>query len=81
MWRVREPVQNVLNADGKWRILLFDNELSTSLFGDGRDYNRTILSDIFNENSKTIRNPSGGRAKIQYNQEVYKMLLERYGER
>ena len=56
MWRVREPVQNVLNADGKWRILLFDNELSTSLFGDGRDYNRTILSDIFNENSKIAKN-------------------------
>ena len=56
MWRVREPVQNVLNADGKWRMLLFDNELSTSLFGDGRDYNRTILSDIFNENSKIAKN-------------------------
>ena len=56
MWRAREPVKNVLNADGKWHIFLFDNDLSTSLFGDGKDYNRTILADIFNETSKIGKN-------------------------
>ena len=56
MWRVREPVQNATNADGKWRMILFDNELSTSLFGDGKDYNRTFLPDILNETSKVAKN-------------------------
>ena len=56
IWRVREPIQNVSNADGKWRWLLFDNDLSTSLFGDGKDYNVTFLSDLFNEKSKISKN-------------------------
>ena len=44
MWRVRNPVENILNADGKWRMLVFDNELSSALFTDGKDYNGIILS-------------------------------------
>ena len=56
MWRVRNPVQNILNADGKWRMLVFDNELSSSLFGDGKDYNNTFLSSILNETSKVSKN-------------------------
>ena len=55
MWRVRNPVKNILNADGKWRMLVFDNELSSSLFGDGKDYNNTILSNILNETSKVSK--------------------------
>ena len=56
MWRVRNPVQNILNADGKWRIMTFDNELSSGLFGDGKDYNGVILSSIFNETSTISKN-------------------------
>ena len=56
MWRVREPDKNVTKADGKWRMILFDNELSTSLFGDGKDYNRTFLPDILNETSRLGKN-------------------------
>ena len=55
MWRVRNPDKNILNADGKWRMLVFDNELSSSLFGDGKDYNNTILSNILNETSKVSK--------------------------
>jgi RNA polymerase sporulation-specific sigma factor len=34
MWRVRNPVENVTNADGKWRFLAFDTEMSSGLFAD-----------------------------------------------
>ena len=56
MWRAKTPVQNVLNADGKWRMLVFDNELSTSLFSDGKDYNSIMFRDIFNETSRISKN-------------------------
>ena len=56
MWRVKNPVENVPNADGKWRMLIFDNELSSALFTDGKDYNTSILFDIFNENSSISKN-------------------------
>jgi len=51
MWRVRTPVSDVLNGDGKWRILAFDNEFSSGLYTDGLNYNQTYLPDIFNKNS------------------------------
>ena len=28
LWRVRNPVQNIKNADGRWRVIIFDNDLS-----------------------------------------------------
>ena len=56
MWRVRNPVENILNADGKWRMLVFDNELSSALFTDGKDYNGIILSEVFNETSRISKN-------------------------
>ena len=49
MWRVRNPVENVTNADGKWRFLAFDTEMSSGLFADDTDYNNIILTDIFNQ--------------------------------
>lgn len=51
MWRVRNPVENVKNADGKWRMLIYDNDLSAGLFGNENDYNNLLFSEIFNENS------------------------------
>ena len=51
MWRVRNPVENVKNADGKWRALIFDNDLSAGLFADNNDYNNLLFTEIFNENS------------------------------
>jgi len=49
MWSVRNPFQNITNADGKWRAMVFDNDLSAGLFVDENDYNNIMLSDIFNE--------------------------------
>jgi hypothetical protein len=49
MWSVRNPVENVYKADGKWRALAYDNDLSTGLFLDENDYNNILLSDIFNK--------------------------------
>ena len=52
MWRARNPVPNVTNADGKWRALVFDNDLAAGLFTDENDYKNIMLVDIFNEDSK-----------------------------
>ncbi len=52
MWRVRDPVNNVTNADGKWRFLLFDNDLAAGLFGDETDYKNLLFSEMFNEGSQ-----------------------------
>ena len=49
IWRVRNPVENATNADGKWRFLAFDTEMSSGLFADDSDYNNIILTDIFNQ--------------------------------
>ena len=51
MWRVRNPVENVRNADGKWRVLIFDNDLAAGLFGGENDCNNILFSEIFNETS------------------------------
>ena len=55
MWRVRDSVKNVINGDGKWRFLSFDNDLSAGLFGNEREYNNILFSDIFNEVSQTSK--------------------------
>jgi len=34
-WRVREPVEGVPKADGKWRMMAYDHEISTGLFSMG----------------------------------------------
>ena len=52
MWRVKNPIEKILNADGKWRVLIYDNELSSGLFINGIDYGEVFLPSIFNETSK-----------------------------
>ena len=51
MWRARTPVENVKNGDGKWRVLIFDTDLSAGLFADENDINNLLFTEIFNENS------------------------------
>ncbi|OUM62295.1 hypothetical protein PIROE2DRAFT_11443 [Piromyces sp. E2] len=48
MWRVINPVNNVKKGDGKWRLLMFDTEYSTGLYGKGKDYNDNVLRETFN---------------------------------
>ena len=49
MWHVRNPVENVYRADGKWRGLSFDNDMSAGLFGDENEYNNILLTEAFDE--------------------------------
>ena len=55
MWRARNPVHDVYRADGKWRVLVFDNDLSTGLFTE-TDYNITSFPELFNETSPIRKN-------------------------
>jgi len=38
MWRVREPVPGVLNADGVWRMMVFDTESCAGIYEDILNY-------------------------------------------
>ncbi|ORX67730.1 hypothetical protein BCR32DRAFT_250394 [Anaeromyces robustus] len=44
MWRVRDPVPGVLNADGKWRMIVFDTELSSGIY----DTNYKSIDSLMN---------------------------------
>ena len=55
MWSVRNPVENVYKADGKWRGLAYDNDLSVGLFGNENDYNNIHLQDIFNKSLTMLK--------------------------
>jgi len=55
LWRVRDPVQNVTYADGKWRFLLYDTESSSGL--KYTDYEPpVILGDALNKTSSLAEN-------------------------
>ena len=60
MWHVRNPVENVYRADGKWRGLSYDNDMSAGLFGDENEYNNILLSEAFDE-STTMSKCIGSR--------------------
>jgi len=55
MWRAKEPMNNVTKADGKWRLMMYDTEYSTGIYGDGSDYTEDVLFDIFNSTSKNSK--------------------------
>jgi len=55
MWRVRDPVNNVKHADGRWRMMVYDSEYSTGLYGMGDGYNSIIISSVLkNSNHKNF---------------------------
>lgn len=37
MWRVREPDAAYDNADGRWRMILYDTDISSDLFGESME--------------------------------------------
>ncbi len=46
MWRVRDTeASDHPLADGKWRMMLFDTDYSSDVYGDGRGYSNDTLSD------------------------------------
>lgn len=38
MWRVRETVEDSPYADGKWRMMVYDNDYSSGIYNDGNNY-------------------------------------------
>ncbi len=38
MWRVRDKGEDSPYADGKWRMMVFDNDYSTGIYNDGNNY-------------------------------------------
>jgi len=56
MWRVREPVEGVPKADGRWRPMAYDTEFSTGMFNMVTGYNKSVLSEISNPNNRLAKN-------------------------
>ncbi|ORX67731.1 hypothetical protein BCR32DRAFT_272546 [Anaeromyces robustus] len=53
MWRVRDPVPGVVNADGKWRMMAFDTEYSTGIYTQVGTYNTfNNLKNAFTKGSE-----------------------------
>ncbi len=51
MWRVRQPERNTHPyADGRWRMVLYDSDYSSDVYGDGNAYGiNTIKNLLFQE--------------------------------
>jgi len=60
MWRVREIDPNVPKADGKWRMMAYDHEISTGLFSmggmmGGGGYTTSVISQFASSTSVNPR--------------------------
>lgn len=53
MWRSRTVNPDNAYADGKWRMLAFDTEYSTDIYGDGNGYKTNNISGVVNGEVKS----------------------------
>jgi len=49
MWRVRAPDEAYENADGKWRMILYDTDISSDLFGSDMEPEVDNITPVLNE--------------------------------
>ena len=49
MWRVREADENFENADGKWRMMLYDTDISSDLFGSDMEPEVDNIAPVLKE--------------------------------
>lgn len=45
MWRVREADETVENADGKWRMMVYDTDFSSGIYCGGNNYSEDNISE------------------------------------
>jgi len=74
MWRVRDPDNSVPKADGKWRMMTFDTEFSTGLYGDGTNYKSDIIKQVLNKKSFIVRQLGGAITNSLLNNEEFKTM-------
>lgn len=46
VWRAREVDEENEYADGKWRFMLYDTDMSMGLYGDGSDFSENTLTRV-----------------------------------
>lgn len=51
MWRVREPDPSVENADGLWRMMVYDTEYSTGIYMNGQNYKDNAIKRALDKNN------------------------------
>lgn len=75
MWRVRDTVENVPNADGKWRMYIFDTEYSAGVYAKGDTYDEDNITSVFETLNKA--DPYDMRLLLQslYQNEEFKAEL------
>ena len=47
MWRVREKGEDSPYADGRWRMMVYDNDYSSGIYNDGNNYTVDNISKAF----------------------------------
>ena len=48
MWRVRTPNESSAEADGKWRMMVYDTDYSSGIYNGGGNYSHDNLSSVIN---------------------------------
>ncbi len=76
MWRVREPDNSCEQADGKWRMMLYDTDYSTGIYGANADDNNIdkALTKRKSLNDKDVP-PADIFRKLLDNDEFRQMLV------
>ena len=53
MWRVRVPGEDdAAEADGKWRMMVFDTDYSSGIYNDGKNFATDNLSPVFTDDTE-----------------------------
>ncbi|MBQ8175856.1 MAG: CotH kinase family protein [Oscillospiraceae bacterium] len=53
MWRVRDKGEDSPYADGKWRMLVYDNDYSSGIYNDGNNYTVDNISKALQKAAET----------------------------
>ncbi|OUM67832.1 hypothetical protein PIROE2DRAFT_19961 [Piromyces sp. E2] len=66
MWRVREPVPDVLHGDGVWRMMLFDTESSAGLNRNATNYDVATVLDNALDPTSSLSDRIGSRLLVAF---------------
>ncbi|OUM58064.1 hypothetical protein PIROE2DRAFT_16765 [Piromyces sp. E2] len=75
MWRARNPDHSIPEADGKWRMILFDNDASTGIFTDGNSYDKSTFVELMTSNETISKHIGINFTKSLLKNNQYKNLF------
>jgi len=75
MWRARNPDPTTFKADGKWRMMLFDNDSTTGIFTDGSNYDKSAFAELMASNETISKQIGVNLTKSLLKNKEYKNLF------